>query len=86
MSPHLHFLLMVVDLPRDVDVHGAPLPWFLRRSEREEEKTSVNLTVDGAADSNPAAVSLHGRACVLSIFEKDTSPASDAFRFPKVLL
>jgi hypothetical protein len=24
----LHFLLVVIDLPGDVDMHGTPLPWF----------------------------------------------------------
>ena len=30
LSPHLHFLLVVINLPGNMDMHGAPLPWFLK--------------------------------------------------------
>lgn len=33
MSPHLYFLLVVVYLPGNMDMHGTPLPWFLQEQE-----------------------------------------------------
>ena len=87
MSPHLHFLLMVVDLPRDVDVHGAPLPWFLRRNQRKREANKCESRGRRSGGLGPPApVSLHGVSGALSILERACLLASDAFRIPKVLL
>lgn len=46
----LDFLLVVVDLPGDVNMHSTPLPWFLQQEERRGQEEDLAET---AAFSSP---------------------------------
>lgn len=46
MSPHLYFLLVVVYLPGDMDMHGTPLSWFLQPHDKNKNITIQSMTAD----------------------------------------
>lgn len=63
MSPHLYFLLVVVYLPGDMDMHGAPLPWFLHVQDKNMVSPLYSLTRTAVRPLLPPICILKGSFC-----------------------
>lgn len=49
--PHLHLLLLVVDLPGDLHVYRTPLPWFLWQDRDVLREPSASSQASSSPDS-----------------------------------